>query len=182
MTETPHRRRSDSLLVRYREWWLLVITLIVFAALGLYQHHLSDVQDRQAVQQAQIVANQTHVAAVQVQQRQQLVTQRKALVAACVRGNRKQAETNRSALADYTFFNAVLQRARISQQAQPPAIREAGAKYLALFVASVDEKAWVPLTDCLAAVAQSGAGYVPPAPVLFITRLPPAAALMPSNA
>ncbi len=181
MTETPHRRRSDSLLVRYREWWLLVITLIVFAALGLYQHHLSDVQDRQAVQQAQIVANQTHIAVVQATQRAQITAQHRALLASCARGNVKTRAANTDALADYVFFNAVLQRAIISSRALPAATQKAGAKYLLLFKASVHQKTWVPPTDCVASVAQAGAGYTNPSPVLFVMRRPPTSALTPTT-
>ena len=98
----------------------------------------------------------------------------------CERSNIKTRQSNRSALADYTFFVAILKRAEIVAPSEPAKVRAAGAPYLALLKASVRAKSWVPLTDCRAAVNESGLTYTAPGPVAFDVRLPPARAISPN--
>lgn len=103
--------------------------------------------------------------------------QQASLIAGCHRQNVRTALDNRSQQADYTFFSAVLSETQQAFAKVPAEAKAGGAKFLPLLEASVDKKAWVPLTPCRAQIAQKGSRYEAPSAVLFITRPPPESAL-----
>lgn len=98
-------------------------------------------------------------------------------LANCQRLTTVQVASNKSNYADWVVFNLVLDQSTFQR---PQKLTPAQQKYVDNFYkkmrASVAEKSWVPIVDCVIQAKKDGAFVSPPA-VKFNDRLPPPSAL-----
>ena len=133
---------------------------------------------RSAVRTAAVATQRADLALAGLQQAQQ--RQGGQIEAACVRLNIQRVTANVTGDALYGLFRVVL--AFPATRPRTRSERRADASFQHLLRRTVYRLEWTPLTNCVVAVAISGAAYRPPVPVHFIARRPPASAMSYRNA
>jgi hypothetical protein len=145
MTE---RRKEDR-----RELAAMIIGILLVLGSVLYVHTLQARVDRET--------------RIQGDQHTQLVE-------ACRRLQIVRVEDNVSHYADYRVFRVVLQEqlAALKQGKVPQSQLANAQRFIAPLAMAVNEKTWVPVTDCARAVNEHGLAYPARRPVPFVKRLP----------
>lgn len=110
-----------------------------------------------------MIALVLHVESEQRSQSARLRLDRAFIYQSCVRLNILRAEDNTSHLADYLVFKAVYESLRAQRRTGPVP---------AAILTGLQDKTWVPLTNCQHAVNTQGVRYRAPEPVFFTQRLP----------
>lgn len=116
----------------------------------------------------------------------QLGTDHTQLLAGCARLNIRQAEDNKSHLADYRVFRVVYTESVAAEGTRRLTKAEKAQEhaFLVELNSSVLAKSWTPLTDCRRAISTQGAKYITPVAIHFLDarghqHLPPAYDLNP---